>query len=77
MLEPQNLNSIANWRQACPFPLDSRMVGANDGEIDFSGTDGNADIAIDAIRAASHPHHFLGVTHQGLAAITRTMVFLI
>jgi 3-deoxy-7-phosphoheptulonate synthase len=26
----------------------------------------------DAINAASHPHHFLGVTKQGLAAIART-----
>ncbi|KAJ3330643.1 3-deoxy-7-phosphoheptulonate synthase [Blyttiomyces sp. JEL0837] len=37
-----------------------------------NGTDGNIDIAIDAIQAASHPHHFLGVTKQGLASITRT-----
>jgi 3-deoxy-7-phosphoheptulonate synthase len=37
-----------------------------------NGTYGNIDIAIDAMKAASHPHHFLGVTHQGLAAITRT-----
>ena len=37
-----------------------------------NGTDGNLQIAIDAIRAASHSHHFLGVTKQGLAAITRT-----
>ncbi|EEP76781.1 phospho-2-dehydro-3-deoxyheptonate aldolase [Uncinocarpus reesii 1704] len=29
-------------------------------------------IAIDAIGAAAHPHHFLGVTKQGLAAITKT-----
>ena len=31
-----------------------------------NGTDGNVQIAIDAIRAASHPHHFLSVTKQGL-----------
>ncbi|TPX44899.1 hypothetical protein SeMB42_g02784 [Synchytrium endobioticum] len=37
-----------------------------------NGTDGNVGIAIDAIHAASHPHHFLGVTKQGLAAITNT-----
>lgn len=39
-----------------------------------NGTDGNSHIAIDAIRASSHPHHFLGVTKQGLAAITNTKV---
>lgn len=29
-------------------------------------------IALDAIKAASNSHHFLGVTKQGLAAITNT-----
>jgi 3-deoxy-7-phosphoheptulonate synthase len=37
-----------------------------------NGTDGNVDIALDAIRAAASPHSFLGVTKNGLAAITRT-----
>src|SRR5262249_49976885 len=37
-----------------------------------NGTDGNIQIAIDAVRAAAHPHRFLGVTEQGLAAIVST-----
>jgi 3-deoxy-7-phosphoheptulonate synthase len=37
-----------------------------------NGTDGNIQIAVDAIRAASHPHHFLSVTKQGVAAIVET-----
>ncbi|KKY39083.1 putative phospho-2-dehydro-3-deoxyheptonate aldolase [Diaporthe ampelina] len=37
-----------------------------------NGTDGNLGVAIDAIGAAAAKHHFLGVTKQGLAAITRT-----
>jgi len=37
-----------------------------------NGTDGGAQIAIDAVRAAAHPHRFLGVTEQGLAAIVST-----
>jgi 3-deoxy-7-phosphoheptulonate synthase len=37
-----------------------------------NGTDGNVQIAIDAIRAASHPHHFLSVTKQGIQAIVAT-----
>lgn len=32
-------------------------------------------IAIDAIRAAAHPHHFMGVTKQGLSAIIATRVY--
>lgn len=37
-----------------------------------NGTDGNVQIAIDAIQAASHPHQFLSVTKQGLSAIVAT-----
>ncbi|KAF3761654.1 3-deoxy-7-phosphoheptulonate synthase [Cryphonectria parasitica EP155] len=37
-----------------------------------NGTDGNLGVAIDAIGAAAAKHHFMGVTKQGLAAITRT-----
>jgi 3-deoxy-7-phosphoheptulonate synthase len=37
-----------------------------------NGTDGNAQIAIDAVQAASRPHHFLSVTKQGLSAIVAT-----
>lgn len=37
-----------------------------------NGTDGNIGVAVDAIGAAANPHHFLGVTKQGLAAITKT-----
>ena len=37
-----------------------------------NGTDGGVQIAIDAVRAAAHPHRFLGVTEQGLAAIIST-----
>ena len=37
-----------------------------------NGTDGNVQIAIDAIQAARHPHQFLSVTKQGLSAIVAT-----
>jgi 3-deoxy-7-phosphoheptulonate synthase len=37
-----------------------------------NGTDGNLQIAIDAIGAASNPHHFLSVTKQGISAIVET-----
>ncbi len=37
-----------------------------------NGTDGNIQIALDAVRAAAHPHHFLSVTKQGIAAIVAT-----
>ena len=37
-----------------------------------NGTNGSMQIAIDAIGAASHPHHFLSVTKQGISAIITT-----
>jgi len=37
-----------------------------------NGTDGNIAIAADAIAAAAHPHHFLSVTKQSVAAIVST-----
>lgn len=37
-----------------------------------NGTDGSLSVAIDAVGAAAAKHHFMGVTKQGLAAITKT-----
>lgn len=38
-----------------------------------NGTDGNVKIAVDAIRAAQAPHHFLSVTKGGHSAIVSTL----
>lgn len=37
-----------------------------------NGTNGNVQVAVDAIGAARHPHHFLSVTKQSIAAIVET-----
>jgi 3-deoxy-7-phosphoheptulonate synthase len=37
-----------------------------------NGTDGNVKIAVDAVQAASHPHHFMAVTKDGRTAIAAT-----
>ena len=37
-----------------------------------NGTNGNLDIAVDGIRAASRPHHFLSLTKAGQSAIYTT-----
>jgi 3-deoxy-7-phosphoheptulonate synthase len=37
-----------------------------------NGTDGKVKIAIDAVKASSHPHHFLAVTKEGRSAIAST-----
>jgi 3-deoxy-7-phosphoheptulonate synthase len=38
-----------------------------------NGTDGNMRIAVDAIRSANSPHHFLSVTKSGHTAIVSTL----
>jgi 3-deoxy-7-phosphoheptulonate synthase len=37
-----------------------------------NSTDGGIQVAVDAVRAATYPHRFLGVTEQGLAGIVAT-----
>ncbi len=37
-----------------------------------NGTNGDFKIAVDAIRAAKHPHRFMGVTKHGISAIVAT-----
>jgi 3-deoxy-7-phosphoheptulonate synthase len=37
-----------------------------------NGTDGNVRIAADAVKSASHPHHFMAVTKGGRSAIATT-----
>lgn len=37
-----------------------------------NGTDGTLGVAVDALRAAAHPHHFLSVTKPGVVAIVGT-----
>jgi len=37
-----------------------------------NGTEGGVQVAIDGMRSAAHPHHFLSVTKQGVAAIVAT-----
>ena len=38
-----------------------------------NGTDGTVQVAIDGVRSSAHPHHFLSVTKQGVAAIVATL----
>ena len=38
-----------------------------------NGTDGNLQIAIDAIKAALHPHSFIGINNEGLTSIVSTL----
>jgi 3-deoxy-7-phosphoheptulonate synthase len=76
-ISPQFLADCVSWgaigARTTESQLHRELASGCSFPVGFkNGTDGNLEIAIDAIHAASHPHHFLGVTKQGLAAITRT-----
>ncbi|KAI3632880.1 hypothetical protein MIR68_008955 [Amoeboaphelidium protococcarum] len=76
-ISPQYIADCVSWAAIGARTTESQLHRELASGVSFpigfkNGTDGNIDIAIDAIRAAAHPHRFVGVTHQGLAAITRT-----
>jgi len=76
-ISPQFLADLVTWGAIGARTTESQLHRELASGVSFpvgfkNGTDGNVRIAIDAIHAASTPHHFLGVTKQGLAAITNT-----
>ncbi|KAI0242649.1 3-deoxy-7-phosphoheptulonate synthase [Massospora cicadina] len=76
-ITPQYLGELIAWGAIGARTTESQLHRELASGVSFpvgfkNGTDGNAKIAIDAIHAASHPHHFLGVTDQGLASIVVT-----
>ncbi|KAJ2677148.1 3-deoxy-7-phosphoheptulonate synthase [Coemansia spiralis] len=76
-ISPQFLGDLFSWGAIGARTTESQLHRELASGVSFpvgfkNGTDGNATIAVDAIRSASHPHHFLGVTKSGLAAITVT-----
>ncbi|KAJ1911925.1 3-deoxy-7-phosphoheptulonate synthase [Mycoemilia scoparia] len=76
-ISPQFLGDLFSWGAIGARTTESQLHRELASGVSFpvgfkNGTDGNAGIAVDAIRSSSHPHHFLGVTKQGLAAITKT-----
>lgn len=76
-ISPQFIADCISWGAIGARTTESQLHRELASGVSFpvgfkNGTDGNITIAMDAITSASNPHHFLGVTKQGLAAITRT-----
>lgn len=76
-ISPQFIGDLISWGAIGARTTESQLHRELASGVSFpvgfkNGTDGNIKIALDAIGAASKPHHFLGVTKQGLAAITNT-----
>lgn len=77
MITPQYFADLISWGAIGARTTESQvhreLASGLSCPVGFkNGTDGNLKIAIDAIGAASHPHHFLSVTKAGHSAIVRT-----
>jgi len=77
MITPQYLADLMSWGAIGARTTESQvhreLASGLSCPVGFkNGTDGNIRIAIDAIGAASSPHHFLSVTKFGHSAIVQT-----
>jgi 3-deoxy-7-phosphoheptulonate synthase len=78
MITPQYLADLVSWGAIGARTTESQvhreLASGLSCPVGFkNGTDGNVRIALDAIRAAHAPHHFLSVTKAGHSAIVSTM----
>jgi len=76
-ITPQFISDLVSWGAIGARTTESQvhreLASGSSMPVGFkNGTDGGVQIAIDAVRAAAHPHRFLGVTEQGLAGIVST-----
>jgi 3-deoxy-7-phosphoheptulonate synthase len=77
IITPQYIADLVTWGAIGARTTESQvhreMTSGLSCPVGFkNGTDGNVKIAIDAVQAASFPHHFLAVTKQGHSAIATT-----
>ncbi|MFN8916816.1 MAG: 3-deoxy-7-phosphoheptulonate synthase, partial [Burkholderiales bacterium] len=77
MISPQYLADLVSWGAIGARTTESQvhreLASGLSCPVGFkNGTDGNIRIAVDAIKAARHPHHFLSVTKGGHSAIVST-----
>ena len=77
MITPQYYADLISWgaigARTTESQIHRELASGLSCPVGFkNGTDGNLKIAIDALGAASHPHHFLSVTKAGHSAIVHT-----
>jgi 3-deoxy-7-phosphoheptulonate synthase len=78
MITPQYISDLVSWGAIGARTTESQvhreMASGLSCPVGFkNGTDGNIRIAVDAIRAAQAPHHFMAVTKAGRSAIASTI----
>ena len=77
MITPQYIADLVSWgaigARTTESQIHRELASGLSCPVGFkNGTDGNIRIAVDAIRAAQAPHHFLSVTKGGHSAIVST-----
>jgi 3-deoxy-7-phosphoheptulonate synthase len=77
MITPQYIADLVSWGAIGARTTESQvhreLASGLSCPVGFkNGTDGNVRIAVDAIKAAQQPHHFLSVTKAGHSAIVST-----
>ncbi len=77
MITPQYIADLVSWGAIGARTTESQvhreLASGLSCPVGFkNGTDGNVRVAIDALRAAQTPHHFLSVTKAGHSAIVST-----
>ena len=77
MITPQYIADLVSWgaigARTTESQIHRELASGLSCPVGFkNGTDGNVRIALDAIRAAHAPHHFLSVTKAGRSAIVST-----
>ncbi|WP_102223708.1 3-deoxy-7-phosphoheptulonate synthase [Acidimangrovimonas sediminis] len=76
-ITPQYLTDLVSWgaigARTTESQIHRQLASGLSCPVGFkNGTDGNIDIALDAMLSAAQPHRFPAVTKQGLAAIATT-----
>ncbi len=77
LITPQYLTDLISWgaigARTTESQLHRELASGLSCPVGFkNGTDGNLKIAVDAVRAARHPHHFLALTMAARSAIFAT-----
>jgi 3-deoxy-7-phosphoheptulonate synthase len=76
-ISPQYISGLVSWGAIGARTTESQvhreLASGLSMPIGFkNGTDGTIKIAVDAVVSSARPHHFLGVTEQGLAGVVST-----
>ena len=77
LISPQYLADLVSWGAIGARTTESQthrgLASGLSCPVGFkNATDGDVQVAVDAIRSASNPHHFLSVSKQGRSAIVKT-----